>query len=257
MVDADSESQRETQAEEGSGDYSLNDKKKKKNGNGSQAAAAIGVDSLQQAVSAFVQSSNKSKGGSKLRNDDVMHNPQPKATKKRSAHQDEDDYDDDYGADDGDMHEVDEAERDMYDRSSDSTSRRRAPDSSMYDDENDNDQGNGNSLLEDFAMKKKEYLKKKKDHYTADLKFSGIEDELNDDQDKRGVTYEIMKNKGVTPYRKTVNKNPRVKKRKAYEKAVISRKGQVRDVITGVANSYGGETTGIKSKLSRSRKFES
>jgi hypothetical protein len=48
-----------------------------------------------------------------------------------------------------------------------------------------------------------------------------------------------------------------VKKRKAYEKAVVSRKGQVREVITGVGQAYGGEATGIKAKLSRSRKFES
>ena len=151
-----------------------------------------------------------------------------------------------------------------YDTNNHSNNRRRAPDHSMNnynpnnnDDDDTDNNNNNNNLLEDFAQKKKEFLKLKKQHYTPDLKFSGIEDTLADDEDKRGVTYEIMKNKGVTPYRKTVNRNPRVKKRKAYEKAIVSRKGQVREVITGVSHNYGGETTGIKSNLSRSRKFES
>ncbi len=110
------------------------------------------------------------------------------------------------------------------------------------------------NLLEDFAKKKKEYLRRKKDHYSVDMKFAGHEDVISEGG-IRGVTYEIMKNRGVTPYRKIENKNPRVKKRKAYERAVTARKGQVREVIKGVAGSYGGELTGIKTNISRSRKF--
>ena len=64
-----------------------------------------------------------------------------------------------------------------------------------------------------------------------------------------------MKNRGLTPHRKKENKNPRVKKRHAYEKALVRRKGQVREVIEGGAAAYGGELTWIKANLSRSRKI--
>jgi Sas10 C-terminal domain len=48
----------------------------------------------------------------------------------------------------------------------------------------------------------------------------------------RGVSYEIIKNRGLTPHKSKLNRNPRVKKREAYRKAVIRRKGQVVDVST-------------------------
>ena len=73
---------------------------------------------------------------------------------------------------------------------------------------------------------------------------------------KRAATYEILKNKGLTPHRKKENRNPRVKKRDKYEKALIAKKGQVREVITGEGGKYGGELTGIKANNARSRKIE-
>ena len=48
---------------------------------------------------------------------------------------------------------------------------------------------------------------------------------------KRAATWEIMKNKGLTPHRKKANRNPRVKKKEQYDKKVKARKGQVRDVL--------------------------
>jgi U3 small nucleolar RNA-associated protein 3 len=66
----------------------------------------------------------------------------------------------------------------------------------------------------------------------------------------------MIKNKGLTPHRKKANRNPRVKKREAYHKAVVARKGQVRESVGGAAgDGYGGELTGIKSNLSRSRRL--
>lgn len=44
---------------------------------------------------------------------------------------------------------------------------------------------------------------------------------------KRGITYQIAKNKGLTPRRKKELRNPRVKNRMKYRKAKIRRKGQV------------------------------
>jgi hypothetical protein len=142
--------------------------------------------------------------------------------------------------------------------------RRRAPDSRMGgDDELDMDYGAGNdfgseddgeNLLEDFAQKKKKFLAEKKSHYTAEPRFGGYQEKVGEGA-KRAASYEIIKNKGLTPHRKKENRNPRVKKREMYDKAVVRRKGQVRDVVTGAAGAYGGELTGIKSNLARSRKI--
>jgi Sas10 C-terminal domain. len=63
------------------------------------------------------------------------------------------------------------------------------------------------------------------------------ESELEKDKDveeeekeevKRGITYQIAKNKGLTPHRKKEQRNPRVKHRNKFRKARICRKGQVR-----------------------------
>lgn len=48
------------------------------------------------------------------------------------------------------------------------------------------------------------------------------------EEGKRGITYQIAKNKGLTPHRKKEQRNPRVKHRNKYRKARICRKGQVR-----------------------------
>lgn len=55
--------------------------------------------------------------------------------------------------------------------------------------------------------------------------FLVIDDEEN--EGKRPITYEIAKNKGLTPHRKKELRNPRVKHRMKYRKAKIRRKGQV------------------------------
>lgn len=44
---------------------------------------------------------------------------------------------------------------------------------------------------------------------------------------KRGITYQIAKNKGLTPHRKKEQRNPRVKHRNKFRKAKIRRKGAV------------------------------
>merc|ERR1719215_391694 len=48
-----------------------------------------------------------------------------------------------------------------------------------------------------------------------------------------------------------------IKKREQYRKALIRRKGAHREVRTGEVDQYGGEVTGIKSGVSRSRKLRS
>jgi len=82
-----------------------------------------------------------------------------------------------------------------------------------------------------------------------------VDNEDNDTLSKRGITYEIAKNKGLTPKRKKELKNPRVKHRMKYRKAKIRRKGQVREPRKELQR-YGGEISGIKSGVVKSIKFK-
>ncbi|KAJ2656863.1 something about silencing protein 10 [Coemansia sp. RSA 1200] len=71
---------------------------------------------------------------------------------------------------------------------------------------------------------------------------------------KRGVNYQILKNKGLLPRRTKEQRNPRVKRKQRYEKAKkkLSSTGvQVRKL----EGNYGGEATGIKPNLTRSTRF--
>lgn len=72
---------------------------------------------------------------------------------------------------------------------------------------------------------------------------------------KRRASKAIVKNRGLVPHRRKDLKNPRVHGRKKYEKALKRRKGQVQTLRTGEAGQYGGEATGIRSDITRSRKI--
>lgn len=109
-------------------------------------------------------------------------------------------------------------------------------------------------LVERFGAAKKAFLTAKKDHYQPAPRYGGLQEVL-DTGSKRAATYEMIKNKGLTPHRKKANRNPRVKKREMYNKAVVARKGQVREVVKVAEAGYGGELTGIKANLARSRKI--
>lgn len=76
----------------------------------------------------------------------------------------------------------------------------------------------------------------------------------NDAETRRGITYQIAKNKGLMPHRKKEQRNPRVKHRGKYRKALIRRKGAVRTVRKETSR-YGGEISGIKATVSKSIKF--
>ncbi|OWR46647.1 putative something about silencing protein 10 [Danaus plexippus plexippus] len=73
--------------------------------------------------------------------------------------------------------------------------------------------------------------------------------------DKREITYQIAKNKGLTPHRKKEQRNPRVKHKLKYRKAKIRRKGAVREARTEVTR-YGGEASGIKANVKKSIKIK-
>ena len=79
----------------------------------------------------------------------------------------------------------------------------------------------------------------------------GEGEEVLDESAKRLITRQIEKNKGLTPHRSKDVRNPRVKKRKKYEKKKIAMKGRqavykVGDVRRG---AYGGEESGISKNV--------
>ena len=75
------------------------------------------------------------------------------------------------------------------------------------------------------------------------------------DEGKRGATWKMLKNQGLKAHKKRVDRNPRVKKRKQYEKAKKNRKGAVREMRTKEIGKYQGETTGIRTTITRSRRL--
>jgi U3 small nucleolar RNA-associated protein 3 len=92
----------------------------------------------------------------------------------------------------------------------------------------------------------------KKSLYQVAPKFPRVEPVV---EGERALGNQIMKNRGLVAHKSKLNRNGRVKKREQYRKAIIKRKGTVRDVRTDEGHKYGGEETGIKSNLSRSRKL--
>lgn len=84
----------------------------------------------------------------------------------------------------------------------------------------------------------------------------GEDEDSEEDEEaaRRGITYQMAKNKGLTPHRKKELRNPRVKHRGKYRKALIRRKGAVR-TVRKETKRYGGEMSGIKATVSKSVKF--
>ncbi|KAM8927499.1 something about silencing protein 10 [Pelodytes ibericus] len=76
-----------------------------------------------------------------------------------------------------------------------------------------------------------------------------------DPKAKRAITYQIAKNKGLTPKRKKIDRNPRVKHREKYRRAKIRRKGQVREVRKEETR-YSGEMSGIRAGVKKSIKLK-
>ncbi|XP_076642364.1 UTP3 small subunit processome component Sas10 isoform X2 [Halictus rubicundus] len=88
-----------------------------------------------------------------------------------------------------------------------------------------------------------------------EMEDSNIRDLVIESEGKRGITYQIAKNKGLTPHRKKEQRNPRVKHRNKYRKAKIRRKGAVREVRKEIIR-YAGEISGIKASVKKSIKLK-
>lgn len=86
-----------------------------------------------------------------------------------------------------------------------------------------------------------------------------VQEEIIGEDGRRQITYAIQANKGLTPHRAKQNRNPRVKKKLRYEKKKKQLKSMkpVFDAAKKAAGGakYGGEMTGIKKGLVRSRKL--
>uniref|UniRef100_A0A5S6QPG1 Sas10 domain-containing protein n=1 Tax=Trichuris muris TaxID=70415 RepID=A0A5S6QPG1_TRIMR len=83
-----------------------------------------------------------------------------------------------------------------------------------------------------------------------------VDDELDEvaEMAKRSITYEMKKNKGLMPKRKKEQRNPRVKHRNRYRKALKKLRSQRPDVKTEV-HRYSGESRGINPFIVRSIKL--
>ncbi|KAG5672722.1 hypothetical protein PVAND_002823 [Polypedilum vanderplanki] len=80
-------------------------------------------------------------------------------------------------------------------------------------------------------------------------------EEEEKDAGKRKITRQIAKNKGLTVSKRRELRNPRVKNKLKFTKAVKRRKGAVQP-IRSKAEVYGGEKTGIKTHVKRSVKIK-
>jgi len=135
------------------------------------------------------------------------------------------------------------------------------------DDDGDNDGDGGNVSLQDdplyvAAEQKAQQKKQRRASASAALSSAEAEErrqlaaaEAGVEGEKREAGRQIMKNRGLTRERKKIDRNPRVKNREKFRKAVIRRKGQVREV-RAVESNYSGEASGIKKNVTHSTKFK-
>ncbi|TQS37695.1 hypothetical protein Golomagni_01824 [Golovinomyces magnicellulatus] len=110
------------------------------------------------------------------------------------------------------------------------------------------------------ATRLKKDQKKMKNLMEAQAKAEGgwvrtVESEIGEDG-KRAIGYVIEKNKGLAPKRKKDVRNPRVKKRKKFEEKK-KKLASIRAIYKGgeERGGYGGEKTGIKTRLVKSIKL--
>ena len=177
----------------------------------------------------------------------------------------------------GDMEVYKERRNDRNERQIEEARKRGLPSKTTEDDtaltanhsDDDEAQGSRKNVDEDdyydFIAAK---TAKKKAHGKEDYETSkaaarayilGMKDEGElDESGKRLITRQIEKNKGLTPKRSKDVRNPRVKKRKKYEKKKIALKGrqhvyQVNDRRRG---AYGGEESGIYKNVVRGVKLQ-
>uniref|UniRef100_A0A1A8J6K2 UTP3, small subunit (SSU) processome component, homolog n=1 Tax=Nothobranchius kuhntae TaxID=321403 RepID=A0A1A8J6K2_NOTKU len=106
-----------------------------------------------------------------------------------------------------------------------------------------------------FYKEVEEQVKLKRKSKNPEAEELEVSAEETDPDSKRGITYQMAKNKGLTPKRKKIDRNPRVKHREKFRRAKIRRKGQVRDVRREETR-YSGEASGIRAGVKKSIKLK-
>ncbi|NXN80469.1 SAS10 protein, partial [Bombycilla garrulus] len=111
------------------------------------------------------------------------------------------------------------------------------------------------AALKYYKMMEEKLALKRKRTGDEDVLENAAVSEEEDPSKKRGVTYQMIKNKGLTPKRRKIDRNPRVKHREKFRRAKIRRKGQVREVRREL-HRYAGELSGIRAGVKKSRKLK-
>ncbi|NWI93681.1 SAS10 protein, partial [Pitta sordida] len=109
--------------------------------------------------------------------------------------------------------------------------------------------------LKYYRMMEEKLAFKRKRTRDKDVWEEATVSEGEDPNKKRGVTYQMIKNKGLTPKRRKIDRNPRVKHREKFRRAKIRRKGQVREVRREL-HRYAGELSGIRAGVKKGRKLK-
>jgi len=121
----------------------------------------------------------------------------------------------------------------------------------------------GDSDLEDLYTRGKGMRDSRRDEkaargqeiYDARRSAAATADSDEEVDEKRKVGRDIMKNKGLTKYRKKSARNPRVAYREKADKKAKRYKNQVAPMRTKESDRYAGESTGIRASISRSTKL--
>lgn len=127
-----------------------------------------------------------------------------------------------------------------------------------------NDDDVHDNLIKDIEIQNRsiEETRKRKICDDDDRDESGDEDSDTSDQNvtttderkRRPINIAIQKNRGLTPYKKKEYRNPRVKHKMKYKKAMSKRRRNVREARAEY-NRYSGEAAGIKTSTIRSIKL--
>lgn len=122
--------------------------------------------------------------------------------------------------------------------------------------ENDSESDTANNKEDmDFTQKLKLMDSESEQENNGDQQEDDEEIDGEEIDARRQITYQIAKNKGLTPYRKKELRNPRVKHRNKFRKALIRRKGAVQTVRKEIKR-YDGEIFGIKATVKKGIKIK-
>ncbi|NXO30455.1 SAS10 protein, partial [Cisticola juncidis] len=121
--------------------------------------------------------------------------------------------------------------------------------------ESDESELDEEAALKYYKMMEEKLALKRKRTGDKDVLEEAVVSEGEDPSKKRGVTYQMIKNKGLTPKRRKIDRNPRVKHREKFRRAKIRRKGQVREVRREL-HRYAGELSGIRAGVKKGRKLK-